>query len=202
MNINANNVFYSNGSRWSDSSVNTVKKSIYLTNQKDISDAINKGTLTVDGVTLELSEEVREAIEKANEQKKKDNEKVGLMNTLIHNANVAREQSEATEKVMDDQSRALEIARRIAKGGIVPPQDEKMLMEYSSDLYQMAKQAAILAKEHEKHKSLVEEDTDETKASDPDEGKIDTNYQVKVDVSLGETPVALEVSEVAVSGGE
>ncbi len=200
MNINT---FYNNDGRWLDSASvsGTTRKSIYLTNQKDISDAINKGTLTVDGVTLELSDEIREAIEKANEQKKKDNANVGLMNNLIHNANVAREQADAAKEVMDDQTRAFEIARRIAKGGIVPPQDEKLLMEFNPDLYQMAKQASVLAKEHEKYKTLVEEEDKSVQESDPDEGKIDTNYQVKVEVSLGETPTVEGVKEVAVNGG-
>ena len=80
----------------------------------------------------------------------------------------------------------------------MPPQDEKLLMEYSPDMYQMAKQAALLAKEHEKYDTLVEEESGEQNEYDADEGKIDTRYEVQVDVSMGEMPVVESVSEIAV----
>ena len=40
----------------------------------------------------------------------------------------------------------MEVARRIMKGGIVPPTDEKKLMEYSMELYQAAKNIGALVK--------------------------------------------------------
>ena len=42
----------------------------------------------------------------------------------------------------------------------MPLRDEKKLMEYSSDLYQMAKAAAMInaGKKHKKHKSLYEDE--------------------------------------------
>ena len=194
MRISPVNTFYTN------ESVSTPTKKVVLTEHKEVMNAINNGTLNVDGVTLELSDEVRNAIKEANEQRCKDNEKVLMMNTAIHNANVSKQQGDALKEAMITEAKAMEIARRIAKGGKVPPQDEKLLMEYNSDLYQMSKQAAILAEEHEEYDSLVEEESKkDNKEYDADKGKIKTNYQVQVEVSLGETAAVEGVSEVAVN---
>lgn len=92
------------------------------------------------GVKLDISESIQEMFEKQ-----------------------ARESREADEKKSDaiaDYGKILEIARRIARGDKVPPRDEKKLMEYSAELYQMAKSAAMLnaMKKHKKHKSLFDEE--------------------------------------------
>lgn len=194
MRISPVNTFYANDS------VSTPTKKVVLTEHKEVMNAINNGTLTVDGVTLELSDEVRNAIKEANEQRYKDNEKVLMMNNAIHNANVSRQQGDAMKEAMLTEIKAMEIARRIAKGGIVPLQDEKLLLEYNPELYQMSKQAAILAKEHEEYDTLVEEESKkDNKEYDIDKGKIKTNYQVQVEVSLGETAAVEGVSEIAVN---
>lgn len=197
MKLGMNTTFYQNTAT-SSNHKQSVKKSVLFDHQ-DVVKAVKEGTMTVDGVVLELSEEVKEAMQKANEKRKQDNETVTMMNMLIHNANVAEQQKDAIEEEVDRQAKAMEIARRISRGGQVPPQDEKLLMEYSADMYQMAKQAALLAKEHEKYDTLVEEDSGEKKEYDVDEGKIDTKYQVQVDISMGEAPAVESVSEVAVS---
>lgn len=202
MKVSVSNIFYSNGNSvlHSAGDSNSVKKSVLLTDYNDVRTAVDKGILTVDGVTLELSENVRNAIEAAKERQAKDNETVNALNMFIHDANVAKQQGDAMEEALDDQAKAMEIARRISKGGHVPMQDERALMEYSPELYQMAKQAAMLAKEHKKYDTLIKEDSEETKQYDADAGKMDTSYQVQVDVSLGDTPTVESVSEVAVSG--
>ena len=195
INTNMNVTFYQNSAV---KEYEAAKKSVLLTDHRDVVKAVKEGTLTVDGVVLELSEEVRAAIQEASEQRKQDNEAVNMQNMLIHNANVAKQQQDAMEDTLATQAKAMEIARRIAKGGQVPPQDEQLLMEFSADMYQMAKQAAILAKEHEKYDTLVEEESGEQKNYDADEGKINTRYQVQVEVSMGEVPAVESVSEVAV----
>ena len=197
MKLGMNTTFYQNTAT-SSNHKQSVKKSV-LFDHRDVVKAVKEGTMTVDGVVLELSEEVKKAMQEANEKRKQDNETVTMMNMLIHNANVAEQQKDAIEEEVDRQAKAMEIARRISRGGQVPPQDEKLLMEYSADMYQMAKQAALLAKEHEKYDTLVEEDSGEKKEYDVDEGKIDTKYQVQVDISMGEAPAVESVSEVAVS---
>lgn len=197
MKLGMNTTFYQNIAT-SSNHKQSVKKSV-LFDHWDVVKAVKEGIMTVDGVVLELSEEVKKAMQEANEKRKQDNETVTMMNMLIHNANVAEQQKDAIEEEVDRQAKAMEIARRISRGGQVPPQDEKLLMEYSADMYQMAKQAALLAKEHEKYDTLVEEDSGEKKEYDADEGKIDTKYQVQVDISIDEAPAIESVSEISVS---
>lgn len=194
MRINPVNTFYNN------ENVPHSSKKVTITEHSQIRNAIDKGTITVEGVTLELSDQVRNAIKSAEEQRFKDNEKITMMNALIHNANVAKQQEDAMKEAVLTEVKAMEIARRIAKGGKVPIQDEKLLMEYNKDLYMMSKQAALLAKEHEEYDSLVDEDSKkDDKEYDVDEGKIDTRYQVEVDVAISESAVVESVSTVAVN---
>lgn len=94
----------------------------------------------------------------------------------------AEQMREAGEKAEDkaiDIGKAMEVARRIARGDKVPPRDEKKLMEYSADLYQMAKSAALLSagKKHKKHKSLYKDEEDhemeeKLRALDREEGSL------------------------------
>ncbi len=63
---------------------------------------------------------------------------------------------------MEDFAKIMEIARRIARGDRVPLSDEKKLMEYDGDLYQMVKAAALVNrnKDSKDHKALFEEEED------------------------------------------
>ena len=76
-----------------------------------------------------------------------------------------REAADAAGKAAADQSKILEIARRISRGDKVPPKDEKKLMEYDFKLYQMAKMSAMLneRKKHKEHKSLFEDEEENNK---------------------------------------
>ncbi len=91
-------------------------------------------------VKLDLSEAIQEALQKQAEERKKSSEKSG--DALV------------------DLGKVMEIARRIARGDKVPDRDEKKLMEYSAELYQMAKSAAMLSrlKKQKKHKSLYDDE--------------------------------------------
>ncbi len=194
MRINPVNTFYNN------ENVPHSSKKVTITEHSQIRNAIDKGTITVEGVTLELSDQVRNAIKSAEEQRFKDNEKITMMNALIHNANVAKQQEDAMKEAVLTEVKAMEIARRIAKGGKVPIQDEKLLMEYNKDLYMMSKQAALLAKQHDEYDSLVDEDSNkDDKEYDVDEGKIDVRYQIEVDVAISEDIAVESVSTVAVN---
>lgn len=73
----------------------------------------------------------------------------------------SKQQGEAMEESMADMGKILEVARRIMKGGIVPPSDEKKLMEFSMELYQAAKNIGALAKKKEEYDSLWEEEQEE-----------------------------------------
>ena len=83
----------------------------------------------------------------------------------------AKQQGEAMEEYAIDMGKIMEVARRLMKGGIVPPTDEKKLMEYSMELYQAAKNIGAMAKEKEKEEydSLWEEKEVKEAAQDPTE---------------------------------
>lgn len=77
-------------------------------------------------------------------------EKVTEQWVAVANMEVAKQQGEAMEEYAIDMGKIMEVARRLMKGGIVPPTDEKKLMEYSMELYQAAKNIGALAKEKDK----------------------------------------------------
>jgi hypothetical protein len=79
------------------------------------------------------------------------------------------QQGDAMEEYAEDLGKVMEVARRLMKGGIVPPNDEKKLMEYSMELYQAAKNIGAMAKQKEKEEydSLWEEDEASAEYIDP-----------------------------------
>lgn len=98
----------------------------------------------------------------------------------------------------EDMAKALETARRIADGHIVPAVDEKKLMEYDFELYQVAKSAAMLhdmEEKRKKDKTLYGEE-EEREYTDPEEETTPVQkFGVEVEVSLegaGEVTTVLE----------
>ena len=117
--------------------------------------AMEDGYIEVDGVKLTVSEEAKKELEKKYNQWHEQQEKLNEIAMANNNAKWARQTGEAYQYAMKNQAAALEIARRISKGGKVPASDERKLMEYDDKLYQMAKQAYMMAKEHKKHKDSL-----------------------------------------------
>ena len=76
--------------------------------------------------------------------------KIMEMHSCIANAESAKQQGEAMKEYGIEMSKLLEVARRIAKGAIVPAKDEQKLMDYSMELYMSAKNMAMLNKLKEK----------------------------------------------------
>lgn len=74
----------------------------------------------------------------------------------------ARAATQSGDEGMEDFAKIMEIARRIARGDRVPLSDEKKLMEYDGDLYQMVKAAALVNrnKDSKDHKALFEDEDD------------------------------------------
>ena len=105
-------------------------------------------------------ENVSEREKKKEEQSVKLNISEAIQEMLEKQAEKSREADEKNGDKIAEYRKILEIARRIARGDKVPPRDEKKLMEYSEELYQMAKSAAMLnaMKKHKKHKSLFDEE--------------------------------------------
>ena len=98
---------------------------------------------------------------------------------------------------LEDTSKAMEIANRIAKGGKVPPGDEAFLAEKNPDLYKLAKMQAMTAKMHKEYDTVLEEK--EKKEYDWDSGQDNTMHRVAVDISTGDGGIEITgISEVTV----
>lgn len=111
----------------------------------------------------------------------------------------AEQQGDAMAEGMEDLGKLMEVARRIMKGAIVPPSDEKRLMEYSPELYQAAKNIAMLLKQkdREEYDSLWEEEA-EKEYDDPTEVADNTEAFAEGPeiVDVADTMAASAVAEV------
>lgn len=148
------------------------------------------GTINVSGVTLELSDEywkkyteLQKQIDTLTAQIEK-NEK-GLddvinMEVGIANSIVAKQQGDAMQEEAEDMAKCLEIARRISRGDKVPAQDEKKLMEFNMEIYQIAKNMAVMNmnKEHKEWKSLWEDEEEKQDYPDPMETADNTEMNI------------------------
>lgn len=156
------------------------------------------------GVTFELSEaylerekELQEKIDELSGQIK-NNEKtlddlieqeVGIFNSVV-----AEQQGDAMREYGEEMAKCLEIARRISRGDHVPAQDEKKLMEFNMEIYQMAKEMAAMNMEgkHKEWDSLWGEE-EEKEYDDPFEAS--RNAETNVGMPEGmETAAEAEVS--------
>ena len=109
------------------------------------------------------------------------------------NATVAEQQKDASAEYAADMGKILLVARRIMKGDIVPLSDEKKLMDFSMDMYQIAKNVGAMAQreKREKHKSLWE---DEEKKEYDDPQEVAENAQVS-----GSGPEIVDVADTMAS---
>jgi len=121
-----------------------------------------------EAATLELT---IKAVEEQKNKYQEYMEKLTQQWAAIANMESAKQQGEAMEEYAVDMGKIMEVARRIMQGGIVPPTDEKKLMEYSMELYQAAKNIGALMKqkEREEYDSLWEDEEKKTPVEDPTE---------------------------------
>lgn len=154
------------------------------------------------GVTFELSEaflerekELQEKIDELtgrikNNEKTLDDlieQEVGIFNSVV-----AEQQGDAWKEYGEEMAKCLEIARRISRGDHVPAQDEKKLMDFNMEIYQMAKEMAAMNMEgkHKEWESLWGEE-EEKEYEDPFEAS--QNAETNVELPEGmETAVTDE----------
>lgn len=108
--------------------------------------------ISAEGLGLVQKEEAEE-----NAYLREQNEKQ-MYQEMMENT---REAAEAQGEGFGDLAKAMEIARRILNGDIVPAQDEKFLMEFNSEMYMRVKSMAERKEDPEKYDSLLEEEEDE-----------------------------------------
>ncbi|MCM1047389.1 MAG: hypothetical protein NC433_03085 [Clostridiales bacterium] len=86
------------------------------------------------------------------------------------NATVAEQQADAAKEYGVEMGKLMEVARRLMKGGIVPASDEKKLMEFDYELYQMAKSIGAMVRQQEKEEyDSLWGDEEEKEYDDPKE---------------------------------
>lgn len=148
------------------------------------------GVPNVSGVTLELSDEywkkyteLQEQIDTLTAQIEKNEkglEDVISMEVGIANSEVAKQQGDAMQEAAEDMAKCLEIARRISRGDKVPAQDEKKLMEFNMEIYQIAKNMAVmnLNKKHKEWESLWEDEEEKQDYPDPMETADNTEMNI------------------------
>ena len=108
----------------------------------------------------------------------------------------SKQQQDASKEYIEDLGKIMEVARRLMKGDIVPPNDEKKLMEYSMEMYQAAKNMGALAKqkEREEHESLWDEKEEKKVYDDPME--VADNAQ-----AISGAPQIVDVADTMASAG-
>ena len=148
------------------------EQQVLLANQKK--ELEQKIRTTPDGVTVFANEAATlelqiNAVNEKQDEYREYMDKLMEQWAAVSNMESAKQQGEAMEEYYEDMGKIMEVARRIMKGGIVPAEDEKKLMEYSMELYQAAKNMGALAKEREEYDTLWEEEAEEGEPADPTE---------------------------------
>ena len=159
------------------------------------------------GVSLELSDEylqrfteLQERIDTLTDQIKK-NEKslddVIEMEVGLANSEVAKQQGDAMEEAAEDMAKCLEIARRISRGDKVPAQDEKKLMDFNMEIYQIAKNMAVMNmnKKHKEWESLWEDEEEKQEYADPMETAADAEMNIAMPEGMDATVQSQEFRE-------
>lgn len=124
-------------------------------------------TISAEGLGLSQGSVVqKDSMQEANEKK--------LYQEMLENAN---ENAEAQKESFEDMAKALEIARRILDGDIVPREDEQFLMEYDSELYMRVKSMARPKDNPKEYESLLEDEEEEQESPEGQEGQ---EQQMKV----------------------
>ena len=125
---------------------------------QDVINAEKYGFIEVNGNRYTVSGDMATQMRSAYEQITARNQALIARQTAEANARAAKQQTEAAAEQWKKMAQALEIARRISKGGRVPPQDEQFLLEFSQTMYLTAKMMALLAKEHKDEDSVLEDE--------------------------------------------
>ena len=170
--------------------------------QKQKEELEKRSKLIIDGkVIYEKEAAVLElTMDKVTKKKEEYQKYMEILNQQwagIANMEASRQQADAAEEYYEDIGKIMEVARRIMRGGIVPPQDEKKLMEYSMELYQAAKNIGSMEqqKKREEYDSLWEEKTENKVVEDPMEAANNA-------AAPAGAPAVIEVSEVMKSVAE
>jgi len=149
-----------------------------------------------EGATVVISAEglglVKRDETENNDARRKEIEKQMYQEMLENTKEAAKAQGEGQE----DLAKALEIARRILNGDIVPAQDEKFLMEYNSEIYMRVKSMAEAKEDPEEYDSLLEdeEEDDNRRSGGESSGGVRNNTSAEAPQTEGEAAATDEIA--------
>ena len=133
---------------------------------QDVLNAEKYGFIEVNGNRYAVSGDMATQMRSVYEQITARNQALIARQTAEANARAAKQQTEAAAEQWEKMAKAIEIARRISKGGRVPPQDEQFLLEFSQEMYMSAKVMASMAKEHKDEDSVLEDEEETAEGGD------------------------------------
>lgn len=173
-------------------------------NRKKLEEARKKSeeqgvTFEFSAAYLEREKELQEKIDELSRQIDKNEKTLDDLieqETGIFNSMVAEQQGDAMKEYGENMAKCLEIARRISRGDRVPAQDEKKLMDFNMEIYQMAKEMAAMNVEgkHKDWESLWGEE-EEKEYDDPFEASQNAETNVGMPEGMEQAAEAEVTSE-------
>lgn len=173
-------------------------------NRKKLEEARKKSeeqgvTFEFSAAYLEREKELQEKIDELSGQIDKNEKTLDDLieqETGIFNSMVAEQQGDAMKEYGENMAKCLEIARRISRGDRVPAQDEKKLMDFNMEIYQMAKEMAAMNMEgkHKDWESLWGEE-EEKEYDDPFEASQNAETNVGMPEGMEQAAEAEVTSE-------
>lgn len=133
------------------SEINEQRKALYEKKK-----ALEEGKIEMTDDEVKALGKAIDRIEIKRDNASKTMEGINTQKTFLQEAENSKRAGEAAAKQAENYSKCLEVARRIARGDKVPLKDEQKLLEFNSEMYQMAKNMAAVANNEKvkKHKSL------------------------------------------------
>ena len=177
---------------------------IHFSDSAMVSRAISRGYLTVNGVDIQLSDDLKKQLAEIDKQAQTDREAAFYQSTMAHDLAVTKQQSEAWANAYKDLAEAIEIASKISAGGKVSSSDLKKLMETSPQLYAMAMATKTIAESQEKQtETEITENEETSKSNAATQGVIWSDfewksYETQMSVTIDGTPsvTSIEKGEV------
>ena len=158
--------------------------------------AEQEGYIEVNGEKIAVSSDMAAAMRRSYDWAAAQNRAIQLQNEMKSNRANADREAEMKRKQTKSMEQAMEVYRRISKGGRVPPQDEEFLRQYSQEMYTMAKIQAMMAKKHETYDSVLEDEEAREEIDDEPDGTV---HSAEATVSGGEvTDVSVETGTAEV----
>jgi len=119
---------------------------------------VKQGFLEIEGKRVELSDDVKNQLIASDKEITRRREIIALKNTMMQMAAQNRQTSDAMAAESAKMSRVMKTASRIMHGRKVSPADEKELMEFNHELYEMAKMSAALENNRKTPKDDAEDE--------------------------------------------